>query len=94
MKRAIDEASINEVEHEFMSTQRAFLEKKEAVMIGGGAIGCRTALHLAQRGCRDVVFLEKDKIASGASSKAAGQLVHGGITDAATRSDVTAHWVS
>ncbi len=65
-----------------MSAQRAFPEKADVVVIGGGVIGCSTAFHLAQKGCSDVVLLEKDKIASGASSKAAGQVVHGGITDA------------
>ncbi len=65
-----------------MSTTRALPEKAEVVVIGGGVIGCSTAFHLAQRGCNDVVLLEKDEIASGASSKAAGQVVHGGATDA------------
>jgi sarcosine oxidase subunit beta len=65
-----------------MSTQKAFPEKAEVVVIGGGVIGCSTTFHLAERGCRGVVLLEKGKIASGASSKAAGQVVHAGATDA------------
>jgi sarcosine oxidase subunit beta len=65
-----------------MSIQKAFPEKAEVVVIGGGVIGCSTAFHLAESGCRAVVLLEKGKIASGASSKAAGQVVHSGATDA------------
>jgi sarcosine oxidase subunit beta len=65
-----------------MSLRKAFPEKAEVVVIGGGVIGCSTAFHLAERGCGGVVLLEKDKIASGASCKAAGQVVHGGATDA------------
>lgn len=52
--------------------------KVEVVIIGGGIIGCSAAYHLALGGCKDVVVLEKDAIASGASSKAAGYLAHVG----------------
>lgn len=44
----------------------------DVVIIGAGAIGCSIAYHLAKRGQRDVVVLERDFIGSGTTSKAAG----------------------
>src|SRR5262245_29319791 len=41
-------------------------------IIGGGVVGCSIAYHLARRGQRDVVVLERDTVASGTTSKAAG----------------------
>jgi sarcosine oxidase subunit beta len=42
------------------------------VVIGGGVVGCSIAYHLARRGQRDVVVLERDTVGSGTTSKAAG----------------------
>jgi len=42
------------------------------VVIGGGVVGCSIAYHLARRGQRDVVVLERDAVGSGTTSKAAG----------------------
>ncbi len=44
----------------------------DVVVIGGGAVGCSIAYHLARRGVRDVVVLERETIGSGTTSKAAG----------------------
>ena len=41
-------------------------------MIGGGVVGCSIAYHLARRGLRDVVVLERETVGSGTTSKAAG----------------------
>jgi sarcosine oxidase subunit beta len=41
----------------------------EVVVIGGGVTGCSIAYHLAQRGVRDVVVLEKRFLAAGATGK-------------------------
>ena len=41
-------------------------------MIGGGALGAATAYHLRRLGVQDVVLLERDTLASGSTSKAAG----------------------
>ena len=41
-------------------------------MIGGGALGTATAFHLRRLGVRNVVLLERDALASGSTSKAAG----------------------
>ena len=41
-------------------------------MIGGGALGAAIAYHLRQLGVEDVVLLERDALASGSTSKAAG----------------------
>ena len=42
------------------------------VIIGGGAVGCSIAYHLAQLGERDVVLLEKSGLTHGATWHAAG----------------------
>ncbi len=43
-----------------------------AVIIGGGVVGCSIAYHLARRGLRDVVVLEREAVGAGTTSKAAG----------------------
>ena len=42
------------------------------VIIGGGVIGCSIAYHLARRGVRDVVLLERLQLTHGATWHAAG----------------------
>ena len=44
----------------------------EVIVIGGGVVGCSIAYHLARRGVRDVVVLERETVGSGTTSKAAG----------------------
>ncbi len=44
----------------------------EVVIIGAGITGCSIAYHLAERGMRDVLVLEKDEIGRGATADAAG----------------------
>jgi len=42
------------------------------VIIGGGVVGCSIAYHLARRGTRDVLVLERETVGAGTTSKAAG----------------------
>ncbi|MEV6174477.1 FAD-binding oxidoreductase [Streptomyces sp. NPDC051954] len=42
------------------------------VVIGGGVMGTSIAYHLARAGVRDVVLVERDELAAGSTSKAAG----------------------
>src|SRR5215470_11989182 len=42
------------------------------VIVGGGVVGCSIAYHLARRGQRDVLVLERETVGSGTTSKAAG----------------------
>ncbi|WP_416977392.1 NAD(P)/FAD-dependent oxidoreductase [Streptomyces sp. T028] len=42
------------------------------VVIGGGVIGTSIAYHLAAAGVRDVLLVERDDLAAGSTSKAAG----------------------
>ncbi|MFQ5772969.1 MAG: FAD-dependent oxidoreductase [Kiloniellaceae bacterium] len=44
----------------------------QAVIIGGGIVGCSTAYHLTRLGWRDVVLLERAKLTSGSTFHAAG----------------------
>ena len=44
----------------------------EVVVVGGCVIGVSTAFHLAEAGVRDVVLIERDSLASGSTSRAAG----------------------
>jgi glycine cleavage system T protein len=47
-------------------------DQARIVIVGGGIFGVQIAYHLAKAGCTDVVLLEKDEIASGATAHAAG----------------------
>ena len=51
---------------------RSLPRTAEIVIIGAGAIGASIAYHLARRGARDVVVLERDMVGAGSTSKAAG----------------------
>jgi 4-methylaminobutanoate oxidase (formaldehyde-forming) len=44
----------------------------EIVIIGGGAVGCSIAYHLAKLGKRDVLLLEKSRLTTGCTWHAAG----------------------
>ena len=55
-----------------MSTQQT--PTTRVVIIGGGIIGCTTAYYLTRAGISDVVIVERDHIASGASGYSAGIL--------------------
>lgn len=48
----------------------------EAVIIGGGIMGCGLAYHLPKEGMQDVVLLEKAELTSGSTWHAAGQITH------------------
>ncbi len=47
-------------------------ERKNVVVIGGGAIGLSVAYHLGHLGVEDVLLLERDRLTSGTSWHAAG----------------------
>jgi sarcosine oxidase subunit beta len=47
-------------------------EKREGVIVGGGISGLSLAYSLAKRGFRDVILLEKNFLASGATGSCAG----------------------
>ncbi len=56
-----------------MSEQReTFPLRPDVLIIGGGVIGCSIASSLTQRGCRNVVVVERNTIGSGSTAKAAG----------------------
>lgn len=48
------------------------MERAEVVIIGGGVLGASIAWHLASKGVRDVVVLERDRLGSGSTSRNAG----------------------
>ncbi|MGA8261358.1 MAG: FAD-dependent oxidoreductase [Arenicellales bacterium] len=47
-------------------------ERAQAVIIGGGVVGCSVAYHLAKAGWTDVVLLERKRLSSGTTWHAAG----------------------
>lgn len=47
-------------------------ERADVVIVGGGIIGASIAYHLATKGVRDVVVLERDTLGSGSTSRNAG----------------------
>ncbi len=49
-------------------------EQAKVVIIGGGIVGCSALYHLAQRGCTDVLLLERDELTSGSTWHAAGNV--------------------
>ncbi|WP_028938672.1 NAD(P)/FAD-dependent oxidoreductase [Pseudonocardia spinosispora] len=50
---------------------RALPAAAEVVIVGGGVVGASAAFHLAEAGV-DVLLLERDELASGSTSRAAG----------------------
>ena len=48
------------------------MERADVVIVGGGIIGASIAYHLAARGLRDVVVLERDHLGSGSTTRNAG----------------------
>lgn len=54
-----------------MNAPVALPERADAVVVGGGVIGVSTAFHLAEAGA-DVVLFERDELAAGSTSRAAG----------------------
>ena len=48
------------------------MERADVVIVGGGIIGASIAYHLATRGVRDVVVLERDQLGSGSTGRNAG----------------------
>ena len=52
----------------------ALSSTSRVVIVGGGIIGCSTAYYLTRAGISDVVIVERDRIASGASGYSAGIL--------------------
>ncbi|PRY72863.1 FAD dependent oxidoreductase [Marivita geojedonensis] len=52
-----------------------FPTQAQCVIIGGGSLGCNIAYHLTKLGMTDVVVLERDKLTSGTTWHAAGEIV-------------------
>ena len=48
----------------------------DAVVIGGGVHGCSVAYHLAARGMKDVVLVEKEYLAAGGTGRSAAGIRH------------------
>ncbi len=48
------------------------MERAEVVIVGGGVHGASIAYHLATKGVRDVVVLERDRLGAGSTSRNAG----------------------
>ena len=57
----------------------------QAVIIGGGIIGCSVAYHLTKRGVSDVVLLERRQLTCGTTWHAAGLVAQLRATQNLTR---------
>jgi len=57
----------------------------EAIVIGGGIVGCSTLYGLAQRGITNTLLLEKNELTSGSTWHAAGNCTHFGHDAEITR---------
>ena len=55
-----------------MTPSRQLPPQARVVIIGGGIIGCSIAYHLAQRGVKEVIVLERLQLTHGATWHAAG----------------------
>ena len=55
-----------------MSNTQVLPEKARIAIIGGGIIGTSVAYHLAKRGIKDVVLIERKQLTSGTTWHAAG----------------------
>lgn len=51
------------------------LRSADAVVIGGGSLGCQTIYHLAKMGMTNVVLLERDRLTAGTTWHTAGRAV-------------------
>ncbi|MEX2047018.1 MAG: FAD-binding oxidoreductase [Chloroflexota bacterium] len=48
------------------------MDRADVVIVGGGIVGASIAYHLAARGVRDVVVLERDQLGGGSTTRNAG----------------------
>jgi sarcosine oxidase subunit beta len=48
------------------------VERREVVIVGGGAMGASVAWHLGELGVSDVLLLERESLAAGSTSRSAG----------------------
>lgn len=53
-----------------------YIDSAEVVVIGGGLLGGSVAYHLSRAGISDVLLLERNELATGASCRSAGFLNH------------------
>ena len=60
-------------------------EKLQAIVVGGGVVGCGILYGLAARGMTDTLLLEKNELTSGSTWHAAGNCTHFGHDAAITR---------
>src|SRR5215510_7051139 len=57
-------------------------ERAEVVIIGGGVMGASTAYHLAKRGVKEIVLLEREAFfGQGSTGRCAGGIRHQFSTD-------------
>ncbi|MFK7866707.1 MAG: FAD-dependent oxidoreductase [Alphaproteobacteria bacterium] len=57
-----------------MANNTKIPQHAQAVIIGGGVVGCSILFHLAKMGMKDCVLLERSELTSGSSWHAAGQI--------------------
>ncbi|GIK99135.1 MAG: hypothetical protein BroJett029_33440 [Alphaproteobacteria bacterium] len=53
------------------------VDEAEVAIVGGGILGCSIAYHLGRRGVADVLLVERGELATQATARAAGLVLHG-----------------
>ncbi|HEX6981084.1 MAG TPA: FAD-binding oxidoreductase [Alphaproteobacteria bacterium] len=53
------------------------IDEAEVAIVGGGILGCSIAYHLCRRGIADVILVERAELATQATARAAGLVLHG-----------------
>ncbi len=66
---------------EKQKSKKKLPSQAQVVIIGGGIIGSSIAYHLTKMGWKDIILLERNQLAAGNTSHAAGQVKVGGFFD-------------
>ncbi|KAG5834559.1 hypothetical protein ANANG_G00262770 [Anguilla anguilla] len=73
-EKSVPYEKILKQESELSGPTKPLPKSAEAVVIGGGSLGCQTVYHLTKMGMTNVVLLERDRLTAGTTWHTAGLL--------------------